>query len=301
MPPAFGLYTSFVGVILYPLFGTSKDVSIGNINEIKLNFSAVQSLTLKFLYYPLGVSAITSLMVGQVIGKFLLSAQYLSGEWTIAQAAINLSLISGFAVFAIGLFRLGAIYNFICQPAISGFMAGSGLTIVINQFSKIFGIPNINTSQAPYLVFGKTLINLHHSTIDAAFGISALIWLYGVKYLSQHLLRRYPQHGRLIFFFNTSRSIVVLVFGTLLSFMINKFGHFEKSPISIIGIIPAGFEHMNVPTINTDMISFFGTDFIGIVILIIMEHGAIATSLGKVADYKGKILYTRSFPFCLSK
>lgn len=208
-----------------------------------------------------------------------------------ADASITLSLFSGFIVLAIGLFRLGAIYQFICQPAIAGFMAGSGLTIVINQFNKIFGVPNINTSEAPYLVFGKTLINLHHSTVDAAFGVSALIYLYGVKYLSQYLMRKYPQHNRLVFFFNTSRSIIVLVFGTLLCFMINHFAHFTKSPITIIGDVPAGFNHMAVPTIKTDILGFFGSDLPGIVVLLVMEHGAISTSLGKTQDYKGNILY----------
>ncbi|CEP08390.1 hypothetical protein [Parasitella parasitica] len=261
LPPVFGLYTSFIGTLLYPLFGTSKDIS-------------------------LGVSAITCLLVGQVIGKFTATEQYISGAWTLADASIMLSLFSGFIVFAIGVFRLGAIYQFICQPAIAGFMAGSGLTIVINQFNKIFGVPNINTSEAPYLVFGKTLINLNHSTVDAAFGVAALIYLYGVKYISQRLMHKYPQHNRAIFFFNTSRGIVVLVFGTLLSFMINHFGQFAVSPFKIIGDVPAGFNHMAVPVVKTDMLGFFSSDLPGIVVLLVMEHGAIAASLGKVQDYK---------------
>lgn len=227
-------------------------------------------------------------MVGQVMGRFMASPQFISGAWTFADAAINLSLFSGLVVLLIGILRLGSLFHFISQPAIAGFMAGSGLTIVINQFSKIFGIPNINTSEVPYLVFGKTLINLHHSTVDAAFGISALLYLYGVKYLAIYLNRRYPQHARLIFFFNTSRSIVVLVFGTLVCYMINVFGHFEASPIKIIGIVPAGFRHMNVPHLNTDIISFFAGDLPGIIVLMIMEHGVISNSLGKISDYKGK-------------
>ncbi|KAI9362261.1 sulfate transporter family-domain-containing protein [Pilaira anomala] len=261
LPPVLGLYTSFLGVIIYPLFGTSKDISIG-------------------------VSAISSLMIGQVMGRFYESPQYLSGEWTVNDAAINVALFSGFVILLIGLLRLGAIFHFISQPAIAGFMAGSGLTIVINQFSKIFGIPNINTSEAPYLVFGKTLINLHHSTLDASFGVAALVYLYAVKYASIYLMRHYPQHSRFIFFFNTSRSIVVLVFGTLLCYMINHFGKFESSPIHIIGVVPAGFGHMNLPQIKPDILSFFTADLPGIIVLLIMEHGVISNSLGKISDYK---------------
>jgi sodium-independent sulfate anion transporter 11 len=228
-------------------------------------------------------------MVGQIMGKYVATAQYISGEWTLADVATTLSLFTGFIILFIGVFRLGALFHFISQPAVAGFIAGSGLTIVINQFCKIFGVPNINTSQAPYMVFGQTLIHLNQSTADAALGISALIYLYGVKYLSQYLTRRYPQHNRLIFFFNTSRSIVVLVFSTLICFLVNHLGDFEKSPLSIIGNVPAGFNHMAVPTIKPDVLTFFISDLPGIVVLLVMEHGAISTSLGKVFDYKGNI------------
>ena len=104
-------------------------------------------------------------------------------------------------------------------------------------------------------------------------------------------MRHYPQYSRCIFFFNTSRSAVVLVFSTLICFMINRFGYFTKSPVTVLGEIPAGLNHMAVPTIKTDLVSFFLSDLPGIVILAIMEHGTISNSLGKIADYKGKVLF----------
>ncbi|KAG1445192.1 hypothetical protein G6F56_009997 [Rhizopus delemar] len=233
-----------------------------------------------------GTSAIISLLVGQLITKFVTTTEYLSGEWTMNEAATLLALFGGFATLLIGLLRLGSLFHFICQPAIAGFMAGSGLTIMINQFSKIFGITGINTSEAPYLVFGKTLIALNRTTVDAAFGLTSFIYLYAVRYAAQVLQERYPQHGRYIFFFNTSRSIVVLVFSTLICFMINRFSQFESNPFSIIGDVPAGFGEMGVPKIKSDMLAYFGTDLIGIVVLLVMEHGAIASSLGKISDYQ---------------
>ncbi|KAG1140572.1 hypothetical protein G6F37_012039 [Rhizopus arrhizus] len=259
LPPVYGLYTSFIGVITYPLFGTSKDISIGT-------------------------SAIMSLFLGQLMTKFTATPQYLSGEWTLSDVATLLALFSGFIAMAIGLLRLGLLFHFICQPAIAGFMAGSGLSILINQFGKILGIPGINTTEAPYLVFGKTLVRLNLVTIDAAFGLTSLLYLYFVKYLSQYLTRRYPQHRHLLFFFNSSRSIVVLVFSTLICFMIHRFG--QISPFTIIGTVPAGFGHMGPPKIKMDLVGYFGTDLISIVVLLIMEHGAISSSLGKIADYK---------------
>ncbi|KAI9486438.1 MAG: sulfate transporter family-domain-containing protein [Benjaminiella poitrasii] len=261
LPTAFGLYTCFMGVLLYPLFGTSKDICIG-------------------------VSAVMSVMIGQIMNKFYASEKYLAGEWTAADASATLSLFSGLVLLLIGVLRLGTLYHFICQPAIAGFMAGSGLTIVINQFSKIFGVPNINTYEAPYLIFGKTLIKLNQSTVDAALGVSALAYLYGVKYLCIYLNRRYPQYSRIIFFFNITRSIVVLVLSTLLCYLINHFGNFEKSPVNIIGQVPAGLNNVSVPAVKPGILGLFASDFPGIIILLFLEHGAIATSLGKTSDYK---------------
>jgi sodium-independent sulfate anion transporter 11 len=62
--------------------------------------------------------------------------EFQNGTWTIAHVTSNLTLVSGLICLLVGVLRLGILFDFICQPAIAGFMAGSGLTIVVNQVRK---------------------------------------------------------------------------------------------------------------------------------------------------------------------
>ncbi|KAI9275811.1 sulfate transporter family-domain-containing protein [Phascolomyces articulosus] len=261
LPPEYGLYSSFVGVVIYTFLGTSKDISIGT-------------------------TAIMSLMVSQVFLGIQATPEFQSGEWTTHQFAVTMALFAGIISLGLSVLRLGILFHFICQPAVAGFMAGSGLTIVINQFAKVFGVPNIDTTEAPYLVFGKTLINLNHSTVDAIFGVLTLVWLYGVRYLCQRLTRRYPQHARKFFFFNISRNVVVIVVTTFLSWVINHFGPYEKSPFGILGPVPPGFQLMGAPKVDSGLVSAIMPNIPSVVTLLIMEHCSIATSLGKQSDYR---------------
>ncbi|KAG2225150.1 hypothetical protein INT45_009479 [Circinella minor] len=261
LPPEYGLYSSFVGVVIYTFLGTSKDISIGT-------------------------TAIMSLMVSQIFIGIQSSPEFQSGEWTTHQFAVTMALFAGLISLGLSVLRLGILFHFICQPAVAGFMAGSGLTIVINQFGKIFGVPNIDTTEAPYLVFGKTLIHLNHSTVDAIFGVLTLIWLYGVRYLCTKLTHRYPKHALKFFFFNISRNVVVIVVTTFLSWVINHFGPYEKSPFGILGPVPPGFQLMGVPKIDSGLVSAIMPNIPSVVTLLIMEHCSIATSLGKQFDYR---------------
>ncbi|KAI8098509.1 sulfate transporter family-domain-containing protein [Halteromyces radiatus] len=261
LPPQFGLYSSVIGVFIYPWIGTSKDISIGT-------------------------SAINSLLVGQITLILTSSPEFQSGAWTISHITSNLTLVSGLICLVVGILRLGILFDFICQPAIAGFMAGSGLTIVINQLNKIFGIPNINTTQPTYLIFGNTLKNLPHSHWDVALGLPALVFLYGVRYFTTKFIHQYPKYSKYFFFLNISRNIIVVVFSTLLSFLINHFGHFTSSPFKILGVVPAGFQNMGVPTVDSSLLSKVLPNLVGVVVLQIMEHCSIATSLGKITDYK---------------
>ncbi|KAI9019543.1 sulfate transporter family-domain-containing protein [Phycomyces nitens] len=260
LPPQFGLYSSFVGVMIYPLLGTSKDISIGT-------------------------TAIMSLMVGQIVAEIVQTPEYIQGIWTLSSVAVTLAFFSGIITLGLGVLRLGILFHFICQPAIAGFMSGSGVTIIINQLNKLLGIPGINTTQVPYLVFGRTLQGLPNAKVDAAFGLISLAWLYGIKYLSAWLTKKYPKHTTKIFFLNTSRNIVVIVFSTLISYLINHLGNLQVSPFNILGKVPSGFQNMGVPSLDPNLASVLIKYMPGVVVLLIMEHCAIATSLGKSSDY----------------
>jgi len=100
LPIEYGLYSSFIGVLTYAFFATSKDVSIGPV-------------------------AVMSLQTANVISY--VQQHHPDQNWEPQVIATALAFIAGFIVLGIGLLRLGWIVEFIPQPAVSGFMTGSAI------------------------------------------------------------------------------------------------------------------------------------------------------------------------------
>jgi sodium-independent sulfate anion transporter 11 len=113
-----------------------------------------------------------SLEVGQIISH--IQADHLK-RWSPPQIATTIAFICGFIVLGIGLLRLGWIVEFIPTPAVSGFMTGSAVTIVVGQVPSLLGISSrFNTRDSAYLVIINTLKNLPYCTKDAAMGLVGL-------------------------------------------------------------------------------------------------------------------------------
>ncbi|CAO3622858.1 unnamed protein product [Mucor fragilis] len=254
LSPQYGLYSSFVGLCLYCFFGTSKDISIGP-------------------------TAVMSLLVGQTVTNVTASGQY-----TAPQVAVVLSLFGGFIALFIGLVRLGILVDFIPGPAIAGFMTGSSITISVGQWPKLFGMKSVNTHDSAYLIFGNFFRYLPEARIDAAFGIIGLVWLYSVRWGTGYLTKKYPKHEKIFFFANIMRNGVLVIFGTLIAFLIN-IGR-DTSPISILKTVPSGFTAMAVPTVDVNLVSQVAGTLPSVVIILILEHVAIAKSFGRINNYK---------------
>ena len=111
LPVQTGLYTAFVPAVVYAVMGTSR---------------------------PLSVSTTTTIAI---LSAAALGAAAPGGDAAaLATAAATLTLLVGLALALASLLRLGFVANFISEPVLTGFKAGIGLVIVLDQLPKLLGI-----------------------------------------------------------------------------------------------------------------------------------------------------------------
>ncbi|KAI0747884.1 sulfate permease [Daedaleopsis nitida] len=260
LPPEYGLYSSFVGVLVYCFFATSKDVSIGPV-------------------------AVMSLTVAQII-KHVNDVS--PDTWEGPQIATTVAFICGFIVLGIGLLHLGWLVEFIPAPAVSGFMTGSALSILTGQLPGLMGISGFDTRAATYRVFISTLQGLPRTKLDAAFGITGLVSLYGIRWLCGRLSKRYPSRARMFFFISVFRNAFVIIVLTIASWLYTRHRRSAdgKYPIKILQDVPRGFKHLGQPTLDVELIKTLAPDLPVATIILFLEHIAISKSFGRVNGYK---------------
>lgn len=255
LDPEFGLYSSFMGVILYWFFATSKDITIG----------------------PVAV-------MSTVVGNLITDVQADFPQYEGYQIASALAIIAGAIILFIGLIRMGWIVNLISLTSLSAFMTGSAISIAVGQLTTLLGIKGVNTREATYLVFINTLKNLPKTKMDAAMGLTALTMLYLFRYIFTTAAKKYPQKSKLFFFLSTLRTVFVILLYTMISWLVNM--HRRDNPMfKILGDVPRGFQDVGTPKIDTDLISAFLPFLPASIIVLVIEHVAISKSFGRVNNY----------------
>ncbi|KAF2647902.1 sulfate permease-like protein [Lophiostoma macrostomum CBS 122681] len=258
LPVEFGLYSSFMGVLLYWFFATSKDITIGPV-------------------------AVLSTVTGNVITK----ASKELPDVPVDIIASSLAIIGGSIVLFLGLARLGWVVEFITLAAISAFMTGSAINIAVGQVANLMGITTVNTRNATYRVIIDTLKHLPDSKLDAAIGLTALAMLYIIRSTCNFLARRYPSRQKMFFFVSTLRTAFVILLYILISYLANRSHKAAgKKPIfATLGTVPRGFKHARVPHITTDIIKSFASELPSTVIVLLIEHISISKSFGRINNY----------------
>ncbi|KAF2835554.1 sulfate permease [Patellaria atrata CBS 101060] len=255
VPVEFGLYSSFMGVLIYWFFATSKDITIGPV-------------------------AVLSTLVGNVV----LDAADKIPQYESYEIASALAIVTGGIVCFLGLARLGWLVEFITLPAITAFMTGSAISIAAGQVPAMMGITGFSTRDPTYLVIIHTLQNLGKTKLDAAMGLSALTLLYIIRITCTTLGNRYPERRKTYFFLSTLRTAFVILLYTMISWLVNR-NRRDDPAFRILLKVPRGFQHAAVPKIKSDMVSAFAGEIPVTVIVLLIEHISISKSFGRINNY----------------
>ncbi|KAI0965815.1 sulfate permease [Xylaria arbuscula] len=257
LKPEYGLYTSFVGFILYFLFATSKDITIGTV-------------------------AVMSTLVGRIVTRVTGTHPEFAPE----EIARALAVISGAVLLFIGLVRLGWLVEFIPLVGICSFMTGAAISIAVGQVPKLLGVSGVNTRDSTYLVIINTLKALPTAKIDAALGLTTLVLLYSLRFFCNYMAQRQPNRKKTWFFVGTLRLAFVILLYTLISWLANRhITDSKKAKFSILGTVPSGFQVHGAPKITTGLISAIASELPATIIVLIIEHIAISKSFGRLNNY----------------
>ncbi len=147
LPPIYGLYASIIPLILYAIFGTSRQLAVGPVAMVALLIAA-------------GVGTMAETGSDQFIAL-----------------AITLAILVGIIQLAMGVFRLGFLVNFLSHPVISGFTSAAALIIGFSQLKHLLGI-NIPRSNHIHEIIGNAIANasaINIGTVIVGVGAIALI------------------------------------------------------------------------------------------------------------------------------
>lgn len=149
MPPIYGLYASIIPLILYAIFGTSRQLAVGPV-------------------------AMVALLIAAGVGELATDSTEFIG------LAILLALMVGVIQLLMGVFRLGFLVNFLSHPVIAGFTSAAALIIGFSQLKHLLGI-NIPRSNHIHEIIGNAFsnvdaINLYTLTIGlVAIGLIVFV------------------------------------------------------------------------------------------------------------------------------
>ena len=120
LPAYYGLYISFMPVMIAVLWGSSRQLATGPV-------------------------AVVSIMTATALAPVATSPEHYIA------LAMFLALLVGLFQLFLGIFRLGLVVNFLSHPVIVGFTNAAALVIGLSQLSKIFGVTMPGTASEHFL------------------------------------------------------------------------------------------------------------------------------------------------------
>ncbi len=200
VPAYYGLYAALIPTIVGALFGSSRQLSTGPV-------------------------AMTSLLAAASVAP--LATQHTELFYS---CVILLALLSGLFQILFGMFRVGALLNFLSHPVLMGFINAAALIIGLSQLPTLLGI---RAPQSSHFLLDIWHVVKHINTLHAlslGFGIAAIMSLLALKKYAPKL----PG---------------VLITVALLTWISYAIG-FADMGGRVVGAIPQGLPSISIPSMD---------------------------------------------------
>jgi high affinity sulfate transporter 1 len=200
---AVGLYSCVLPMMLYALFGTSKQLIIGP-------------------------DAATCAVIAAVVTPLAAGDSF--KHW---QLVITMTAMTGFWCFIASRFKLGVLADFLSKPILMGLLNGVAITIIVGQFSKVFGF----TFDERYLLERLGGVPTYLSQTHIPTLLMALFTL-GVYFVLKRLKPTWPA------------SMFAIALGAVFVWLFNL----EQFEIKTIGTVTGGLPVFNTPVFDVGII-----------------------------------------------
>ncbi|MBK7743894.1 MAG: SulP family inorganic anion transporter [Betaproteobacteria bacterium] len=232
LPVAVGLYTAFVPMVLYALLGTSRVLSVSSTTTL-----AILAGTQLGLAVPDGDPS------------------------RLVTATATLTALVGAMLVLARLLHLGFVANFISTPVLTGFKAGIGLVIVLDQVPKLLGI---HIDKQGFFRDVASVVQHVPDTSLLTLAVAAVTFavLVGMERLWPH-----------------SPAPLVAVGGAIAA---SWFFGLKALGVSTVGLIPQGFPSLTLPDLA--LIEQLVPGALGIALMSFTETIAAGRAFARPAD-----------------
>ena len=224
LPVEVGLYTAFVPLVIYAILGTSRPLSVTTTTTL-----AILTGTQLALVVPSGDPA------------------------ALLTASATLAILVGAMLILAAILRLGVVASFISEPVLTGFKAGIGLVIILDQAPKLLGI-HFEKEGFVRDIFALIAHLPETSLATLAVGVAMLAILLGIE----RLVPRAPA------------PLVAVALGIAVSGLLAL----QDQGVAIIGHIPQGLPALSLP--NPELIAQLWPGALGIALMSFTESIAAA-------------------------
>ncbi|ABF43737.1 sulfate transporter [Candidatus Koribacter versatilis Ellin345] len=229
LPVQVGLYTAFLPMIIYAVLGTSRVLSVSTTTTIAI---------------------LTAAEFAEVVPN--------GDAASLLRASATLTLLVGAMLVVACFLRLGFVANFISQPVLTGFKAGIGIVIVLDQVPKLLGV------HIPRATFLKNVLATLRSIPETkllTLGVSVTVIVLLVAL--EHFMPKSP--APLI-------GVAVGIAGAY-------FLHLSTHGVELVGRIPQGLPPVTLPALG--MVEHLWPGALGIALMSFTETIAAGRAFAK--------------------